>query len=124
MSYYPEPNIQIRDKAKVALDFSNYATKNELNNALDVDTSNLKASRDFVGLKAEGDKLDINKLVNVRIGLNNSRTKVYEIDINKLKSVPVDLKNLSIKKLVYKKLNAKVNTLEEKSGCVYSNLDK
>ena len=27
MSYYPEPNSHIRDKAKVVLDLSNYATK-------------------------------------------------------------------------------------------------
>ena len=27
MSYYPEPDSHIRDKVKVALDFSNYATK-------------------------------------------------------------------------------------------------
>ena len=27
MSYYPEPDIHIRNKVKVVLDFSNYATK-------------------------------------------------------------------------------------------------
>ena len=27
MSYYPEPDSQIRDKVKVVLDLSNYATK-------------------------------------------------------------------------------------------------
>ena len=27
MSYYPEPNIDIRVKVKVVLDLSNYATK-------------------------------------------------------------------------------------------------
>ena len=27
MSYYPEPDTHIRDKVKVVLDFSNYATK-------------------------------------------------------------------------------------------------
>ena len=28
MSYYPEPDSHIRDKVKVVLDLSNYATKN------------------------------------------------------------------------------------------------
>ena len=28
MSYYPEPDSHIRDKDKVLLDLSNYATKN------------------------------------------------------------------------------------------------
>ena len=41
MSYYPEPNIHIRDKVKVALDFSNYATRKELDHAPGVDTSHL-----------------------------------------------------------------------------------
>ena len=30
MSYYPEPNSDIRVKVKVVLDLSNYATKKEL----------------------------------------------------------------------------------------------
>ena len=28
MSYYPEPDCHIRDKVKVVLDLSNYASKN------------------------------------------------------------------------------------------------
>ena len=61
MSYYPEPDINIRDKAKVVLDFSNCVTKKELIYATGVDTSNLAANGDFAALKAEVDKLDINK---------------------------------------------------------------
>ena len=41
MSYYPEPNIHIRDKVKVVLDLPNYAIKNELDDATGVDTSDL-----------------------------------------------------------------------------------
>ena len=33
MSYYPEPDSHIRDKVKVVLDLSNYATKKELDHA-------------------------------------------------------------------------------------------
>ena len=36
-----------------------------------VNTSNLVAKRDFVAWKAKVDKLDINKLVNIPIGLNS-----------------------------------------------------
>ena len=43
-------------------------------------------------MKAEVDKLDIDKLVNVTTSLNNLKTKGYELDIGKLKTVPVDLK--------------------------------
>ena len=63
MSYYPEPDSDIRDKIKVVLDLSNYATKKELDHATGVDTSDLAAKIDFIALKVEVDKLDINKLV-------------------------------------------------------------
>ena len=41
------------------------------------------------------DKLDINKLVNVRTSFNNLKTKVDDLDVGKLETVPVDLKKLS-----------------------------
>ena len=41
MSYYPEPDTHIRDKVKVVLDLSNYATRKELERVTDVDTSDL-----------------------------------------------------------------------------------
>ena len=47
ISYYPEPESHIRDKAKVALDLSNYATKKELDHATGVDTSDLAAKKDL-----------------------------------------------------------------------------
>ena len=48
MSYYPEPDSHIRDKVKVVvLDLSNYATKNELDHATGVDTSDLADKKDF-----------------------------------------------------------------------------
>ena len=71
MSYYPEPDSHIRDKVKVVLDLSNYATKKELDHATGVNTSDLAAEKDFIALKVEVDKLDINKLINVPISLNN-----------------------------------------------------
>ena len=55
---------------------SNSATKKELDQATGVDTSDLAARKDFIALKAEVDKLDINKLVNVPTSLNNLKTKV------------------------------------------------
>ena len=55
---------------------------------------NLAAKSDFIALKAEVDKLDIDKLVNVPTSLNNLKTKVDDVDVDKLKTVSVDLKNL------------------------------
>ena len=72
----------------------NYVTKKELNDATGVDATTLDAKRDFVTLKAEVDKLDINKLVNVPSGLNNLKRKVDDLDVDKLKTLPVDLNNI------------------------------
>ena len=47
MSYYPELDNHIRDKVKVVLDLSNYATKKELDHATGVDTSDLAAQKRF-----------------------------------------------------------------------------
>ena len=45
--------------------------KEKIENATDVDTPDLAATKDYVALKAEVDKLDINKMVNVSASLNN-----------------------------------------------------
>ena len=71
MSFYPEPDSHIRDKVEVVLDLSNYATKKDLEHATGVGTSGLAAKKDFIALKAEVEKLNINKLVNVPTSLNN-----------------------------------------------------
>ena len=65
-------------------------------------------------MKAQIDKLDIAKLVNVQNSLNNLKIKVDDIDISKVKTVPVDLKNLSdiVVNEVFK--NTKFNTLKTK----------
>ena len=72
-------------------------------------------------MKAEVDKLDINKLINVLTSLNNLKTKVKDLDFGKLKTVPVDLKKLSdvadneiIKITKFNTLKTKVNILEKK----------
>ena len=62
--------------------------------ATGVDTSNLVLKKDFVAFKAEVDKLDINKLINVPTILNNLKPKVDSLDRCWLvKAVPVDLRN-------------------------------
>ena len=73
------------------LDLTNYASQKELEHTLGVDTSDLAAKKDFVALKAEVDKIDIKKLVNVPTSLNNLKAKVDDLDVGKSKNVPVDL---------------------------------
>ena len=45
-------------------------------------------------MKAEVDKLDIDKLFNVLCSLDNLKTNVDDLDVGKLKTVPMDLKKL------------------------------
>ena len=121
MSYYPEPDRHIRDKVKVVLDLSNYAIKKELDYAARIDTSDLAAKKDFIALKAEVDKLDINKLINVSTSLNNFKTKVDDLDVGKLEIIPIDLKKLNdvvnnevVKNTKFNTPKTKVNNLERK----------
>ena len=54
--------------------------------------SNSAAKIAFIALKAEADRLNISKLVNVTTGLNNLKTLVDGLDVGKLKNVPIDKK--------------------------------
>ena len=46
-------------------------------------------------MKAEIDKLDINKFVNVPTSLNNFKTKADDLYVGRLKIVPADLKKIN-----------------------------
>ena len=54
---------------------------------MEIDSSDVAAKKDFIALKVEVDKLDINKLVNVPTSLNNLITKVDDLDVGKLKAL-------------------------------------
>ena len=51
MNYCPEPDNHIRDKVKVVLDLTNYATKKELEHATGVYTADLAAKKILFFLK-------------------------------------------------------------------------
>ena len=73
--YYPEAETHIKDKVKVLLNLSNYATKKKLEHAVGVGTSNFAANKDFIALKVKIEKQDINKLVNAPTGFNDLQAK-------------------------------------------------
>ena len=77
----------------------------ELSDPTCVNTCNLGAKCDFIALKAELDKLDINELITVPTGLETVR-----IDFRKLNDV-VSKEVLKNKK--FNPLNTKVNNLEK-----------
>ena len=121
MSHYPEPESHIRDKVKVLLDLPYYATKKKLDHAAGIDKSDLITKKDFIALKDEVDKLDINKLVNVPTSLNTLKTNVDDLYVGKLKTVTVDFEKLNdvvdnevVKNTKFNTLKTKVNNLENK----------
>ena len=82
----------------------------------------------IAALKAEIEKLDINKLAIVPTSLNNLKINTNDLDVGKLKTVRVDLKKLSdvvskevVTNTQFKTLNTKVNELEKNSCRIYFN---
>ena len=92
--YFPTPN-SLGGNVKVELDLFNYATKADLKNATGVDTSDFAKKTDLANSKSVVDKLDIDKLKNVRSRLNNLKNEVDELDICKLETTTVDLSKVS-----------------------------
>ena len=76
---------------------SNYATEKDIKKILHADTSSFALKSNLASLKTEVDKLDIDKLVPV------------PVDLSKLSDV---VKNDVVKKTVYDKLVAKVNSID------------
>ena len=60
-AYFPELKSS-GGRVKVELVLCNYATKTDLKNATNVDTSTFAKKTDAVNLKSDVDKLDIDKL--------------------------------------------------------------
>ena len=120
MNYHLELDSHIRNKINTELDLSSFAAKKESDHATGVDTSDLAAKKDFIALKADVDKWDIAKLVNVPTSSNNLKMKVDDLDVGKLRSVLVALKKLSdvvdnefVKNTKLNTLKAKVNNLDQ-----------
>ena len=69
---------------------SNYATKTDLKNATEIDTSSFAKKVNLASLKSNVDKLDIDKLKNLPTNLSNLKSKVDKLDVDKLLPVPVN----------------------------------
>ena len=93
--YFPKPYEPFGGDINVKVDLSNYATKSDIKNISHVDTSSFALKTNLANLKTGVDKLDTDKFAPV------------PIDLSKLSDV---VKNDVIKKDVYDKLVAKVNS--------------
>ena len=90
MSHYPELDNHVRDKVKVVLDLLSHSTKKKKKEyGIGIDISDLTAKKYFIALKAEVDKLNINKMTNLSTGLNKLKNKVDDLDVGELKMVSV-----------------------------------
>ena len=97
IQYFPKPYEPFGGDINVKVDLSNYTTKADLKDATRTNIFKLAAKSDLAGLRTEIDKLDIDKLVPV------------PVDVSKLSDV---VKIMLLKKTVYGKLVAKVNSID------------
>ena len=95
--HFPKPYEPFGGDINVKVDLSNYATKADTKNISHVDTSSFAFKSNLASLKTEVDKLDIDKLVPV------------SVDLSKLSDV---VKNDVVRKTVYEKLVAKINSID------------
>ena len=95
--YFPKPHEPFGGYINVTVDLSNYATKTDIKNISHVDTSSFALKSNLASLKTEVDKLDIDKLV------------LVSVNLSKLSDV---VKNNVVKKTVYDRLVAKVNSID------------
>ena len=100
-SIFTKP-LNHKENIKVEIDFSNYATKKDINDIVHLDTSNVLLKTNLANLKTEVDKLDTGKLA------------TFPVDLSKISNV---VKNDVLKKTVYDKLATEVNNIDT-SGLV------
>ena len=111
MSQYFPPYNNSSGNIKVELDLSNYATKNDVKNITHVDVSSYATKTNLAALKAEVDKIDVDKL------------KTVPDDLAKLSNV---VKNEVVKKTDFSaddyvkntKFSGDINSFDDKIGKV------
>ena len=95
--HFPKHNEAFGGDSNIKTDLSNYATKADIENISQVETSSFALKSNLASLKMEVDKLNIDKLPPV------------PVDLSKLSDV---VKNDVIEKTVYDKLATKVNSID------------
>ena len=106
--YFPKPYEPFNGNSNVKVDLSNYATKDDIKNITQVDTSSFALKTNLANLKTEVDKLDIDKLVPV------------PADLSKLSNV---VNNEVVKKTEYNKLVTKIINIGTGKFILKSNND-
>ena len=73
--YFPKPYEPFSGGINLKVGLSNYATKTDIKNISNVDTSTFVLKSNLASLKTEADKLNIDKLKNVPTNLSNLKLK-------------------------------------------------
>ena len=68
--YFPKPYEPFGGDINVKVDLSSYATKADIKNISDVDTSSFALKTNLANLQSEVDELDVDKLVPVPVDLS------------------------------------------------------
>ena len=82
--FFPKPYDRFGKNVKLEFDLSSYATKADLNRATGVDTPNLPLKSNLAMLKAEVDKIDIDKLKTAPVDLSKLSYVVNNEVVEKL----------------------------------------
>ena len=106
--YFAKPYEPFGGDINVKGDLFNYATKTDIKNISHVDTSSFALKSNLASLKTKVDKLDIYELAPV------------PVDLSKLSNV---VENDVVKKTVYHKLVAKVNSIDTSRLVLKTNYD-
>ena len=125
--YFPKPYEPFGGDINVKVDLSNYATKTDLNNVSHVGVTSFALKSNLASLKAEVDKLDINKSTPVPNDLAKLSNVVKKTEYNKLvtKVDNIDTTNFVKKKNKYEKdFEDKINKVDKKIPDVSSLVKK
>ena len=85
--YFPKPYEPFDGDINVKVGLSNYATKADVKNITDVDTSSFALKTNLANLNTEVDKLDIDKLVPVPADLSKLTNVVNNEVVKKLNMI-------------------------------------
>ena len=121
--YFPKPCEPFGVDINVKVDFSTYATKGDIKNISDADTSSFALKTNLANLKTDFYQLDVNKLVSVPVDLSKLSDVVkndavkktdYNAKITKIENKIPDISNLATKTA----LNTVENKIPDTSGLV------
>ena len=111
MNIFQNLNLKVAN-VKVELDLCNFKI------GTGVDTSGISKKADLANSKCDLGNLDIDKLKNVPCNLSNFKSKVDKLDVVKVVPVRVDLRKLSdvVKYDLFRKdvYNAKIKDIQDK----------